>query len=186
MTDQFLPTDYQVPGGGGKYMKLLFGDNRFRILSFPILGWEYWKDLPNGKRQPVRMRMSDSRPDDLVDPGDYKHFWAMVVFNYATKNIEILELTQGGIQKTLRSLSQDADWGSPVLKYDIVITRTGEGMETRYLVLPKPATKLEDGVLELFKNMEIDLTALYRGEDPFGTKPLVGDAKVKPKQEVPF
>ena len=40
MKDQFLPTSYEVPNKPGNYMKFADGENRFRVLASPILGWE--------------------------------------------------------------------------------------------------------------------------------------------------
>lgn len=168
--NDFLPNDYQVPSSSDNYMKFVKGENRFRILTSPILGYEWWTEVDGG-RKPVRVPM-DSALDisKIEDPESVKHFWAMVVYNYETKRVQILEITQKGIQKTLRALAKDEDWGSPVQTYDIVVTGTGDGMERRYEVLPKPAKKLEPEILEKYESMQIDLKALYKGEDPFSAK----------------
>ena len=54
MTQTFLPDGYEVPkSSGGGYMKFKQGANKFRILSSPVLGWEYWtesKEASTGKR----------------------------------------------------------------------------------------------------------------------------------------
>ena len=52
-----------------------------------------------------------------------KHFWAMVVWNYNTKAVEILELVQNSMQKKIREISSDPDWGNPVNRYDFVLTK---------------------------------------------------------------
>jgi hypothetical protein len=169
--NNFLPDNYEVPSANDKYMKWQKGENRFRILSSPILGYEWWTE-EGDKRVPKRIPLGQAIPtQDIEDPESIKHFWAMVVYNYVNKKVQILEITQKGIQKTLRALAKDEDWGSPVQKYDIVVTKTGDGMETKYEVLPKPASKMEDGIIELYEDMGIDLTALYRGDDPYEGKP---------------
>ena len=171
MTD-FLPTSYEVPSSQSNYMKWAEGDNRFRILSSPIIGWEAWEDLPDGKRKPIRTTVDKPfTVDQVEDPTTIKHFWAMAVWDYQEEKIRILEITQKGIQRTLRALSKDPDWGTPVQTYDIVVTRKGKTLnDTEYSVLPKPAKKLDEGILQMYKDMTIDLTALYRGEDPFADK----------------
>jgi hypothetical protein len=103
----------------------------------------------------------------------------MVVYNYANKKIQILEITQKGIQKTLRALAKDEDWGSPIQKYDIVVTRTGDGMETKYEVLPKPATKLTEGIVEAYEGMEIRLEALFENKDPYSKEEHVNPDEIK-------
>lgn len=165
--DDFLPKDYEVPSSSDNYMKFIKGENRFRILSSPILGYEYWVG-DGSSRKPVRVPMNQPIKTNEVDDIDsIKHFWAMVVWNYEAEKIQILEITQKGIQKTLRALAKDPDWGSPVMNYDVVVTRNGDGMETKYEVLPKPAKKIDPGIVALYKDMQIDLNALYRGDDPF-------------------
>ena len=169
----FLPTDYKVPSSSGNYMKFNPGENRFRIMSSPILGYEYWKEI-DGKRKPIRVPMeAQISPDDL-DPDDnkIKHFWAMVVFDHADSKIKILEITQKSILRTIRGLSDDEDWGDPKGSrgYDIVVVRTGEGLETRYEVNPKPKKKLTSGIQEMYDEMDINLKALFKGEDPFASE----------------
>ena len=165
----FLPSEYEVPASNSGYMKFEQGENRFRIMSSPILGWEYWTD-DNGKRKPNRRKMTDPRPDSITDPTEYVHFWAMIVWNYKVERIQILEIKQSSIQRTLRALAKDADWGSPVQSYDLVVTRTGEKLDSKYQVLPKPAKKLDPGIVQLYEDMEIDLDQLYVGGDPFKAK----------------
>jgi hypothetical protein len=165
----FLPTNYEVPNKTGNYMKFQDGENRFRILGSPILGWETWKDLPEGGRKPIRTTMDKPFGVDEIEDGDptnVKHFWAMPVWNYKEERIQVLEITQKGIQKTLRALAKDVDWGSPT-SYDIVVTKTGQKLETEYSVSPKPAKKLDAGITKLFEDMQINLPALFIGGDPF-------------------
>lgn len=173
--NDFLPTGYEVPSSNDKYMKLQKGENRIRILTSPILGYEIWKD-EGDKRVPVRTPMDKPfSTADIEDPEDIKHFWAMVIYNYANKKVQILEITQKGIQKTLRALAKDEDWGSPVQKYDLVITRVGDGLETKYETLPKPSTKMDQGILDMFGSMNIRLEALYEGKDPYASEQVDAD-----------
>lgn len=62
------------------------------------------------------------------------------------------------------------DWGSPT-NYDLVVTREGKEKDTRYTLNPKPAKPLDEGILRLYSDMNIDLNALYRGDDPFNSEP---------------
>jgi hypothetical protein len=182
MKNEFLPEDYNVPAGGGNsnYMKFKDGENKFRIMGSPIIGWVWWVDsegnvrAKGGKPQkgdkPIRVPKDMPITEDKVsDIGDVKHFWAMPVYNYETESIQILEVTQKSIQNALRTYSKDPDWGSPVLAYDILVKRSGEGLETSYEVLPKPAKPLDEGILQLYKDTHIDLQALFAGGDPFAS-----------------
>lgn len=152
-------------------MKFQDGENRFRILASPILGYEWWETQKDGSRKPVRVNMTTKIDLSTVeDPDQVKHFWAMPVWNYNEEKVQILEITQKSIQKVIRALARDMDWGSPI-NYDLVVTKTGQKLETEYTLQPKPAKKLDEGIVKLFQDMKINLDALYKGEDPFNSTP---------------
>jgi len=189
--NDFLPKNYEVPNSGDKYYKFEQGDNRFRIMDSPIMGYEYWINEDGSIRQrgedgknskPIRVDMNGTVPPDAGEVT--KHFWAMVVWDYKMEKMKILEITQKGVQKSLRALSKDEDWGNPkgIDGYDIVITREGEGLNTEYSVQPKPKKKLDEGIYKLYVDSKINLNALYKGDDPFnsaGTEDVnVDDVKV--------
>jgi len=173
----FLPDTYEVPEAPSKYMKLETGENRIRILTSPILGYEWWvtetgevreKDAkPQKGDKAIRIKMDGRMPADAGET--FKHFWAMVVYNYKNESIQILQVNQSTIQKPLKNLAKDEDWGSPVGVdgYDIAITKTGEKLETEYEVRAKPKKKLDEGIMIAFRDMHINLEALYSGDDPF-------------------
>ena len=165
MTD-FLPKGYEIPSSGNYYMKFdEQGEHRFRILSPPILGNEGWLD-----KKPVRKKMDESfEVSEVEDPSKIRHFWAMVVWNYKAGRIQILEITQKTILKALKTLADDPDWGNPVGNngYDIVVMKTGDGMDTEYQTNPKPKKKLDPDILKELKETKINLEALFTGADPF-------------------
>lgn len=163
----FLPEDYEAPVMGGGYMKLQDGDNVFRVLSSAIIGYEYWTN----ENKPVRSRTPfDETPNIKLGkdgkPQKPKHFWAFVVWNYQTKNVEILQLTQSSIQGAITNLVKDEDWGNP-MKYDIKISRTGQGIETEYAISPKPHKDIDPEIEEAFESKKINLDALYSNDNPF-------------------
>ena len=161
MTNTFLPKNYNVPKSGGNYMKFEQGENIFRILTSPIIGWEDWQD-----KKPIRFRMNE-KPERSIDPQRaIKHFWAMVVWNYNAESIQILEITQASIQSAIKNLVEDSDWGKP-FEYDIKITREGESLETKYTVNPKPKKELDENIKKEFESKTISLEALFTNEDPF-------------------
>lgn len=166
-TNEFLPEGYEVPVSGGGYMKLKMNDNLIRILSSAVVGYEYW----NINNKPVRSKTPIEEPQDIKldkegKPTKVKHFWAFVVWNYDTKNVEILQLTQSTVQSAITNLVKDEDWGDPK-QYDIKITRTGEGFDTEYTVSPKPAKPISDEILKKYNDKKINLEALFTGENPF-------------------
>lgn len=90
----------------------------------------------------------------------------MPVWNYESKQIQILEVTQKGIQKTIATLAKNTKWGTPV-NFDILIEKTGEGLDTEYSVTPEPKEPLEESIKKAFADANINLEALYDGGDPF-------------------
>lgn len=173
--DAFLPDTYEPPKSTSGYMKLQDGKNKFRILSSPILGWEYWTQK-DGKKMPVRLaytednyRVAQREALKNVDEKDKKakHFWAMTVWNYNTNSIEILELVQAKMQKSIRDTSSEPEWGNPVNKYDFVITKSGKGMETEYSMTAIPPSTTAPEITKAYKEKPINLNALFSGGNPF-------------------
>lgn len=172
MKNNFLPDNYEPPqANSGKYMKFVEGENRFRVLSSAIVGWEYWTE-EDGKRRPIRVRVESEVPTEVKNATDSqqraKHFWAFVVYNVKEKEVQILEITQKSIMASIRALVESDDWGDPK-EYDILVNRTGKELETEYSVVPTPKKPVDPGIIEYYKDLHINLEALYSGEDPFIT-----------------
>ncbi len=160
-TNDFLPQGYEPPKQVSGYMKLTEGEHKFRILSKPIVGWLDWID-----KKPLRFPL-DKKPAAPIDPErPIKHFWAMVVWNYADEAIQILEVTQASIQKRITALANDPDWKDPK-NYDLKIVRTGKGMDTEYVVSPVPHKEITPEVIEALVKKPVKLEELFSGGDPF-------------------
>lgn len=169
----FLPDDYVIPTADNGYMKFEQGDNTFRVISNAIVGYETWidKKKEDGSmgRYPVRAKDSvllQARLKKMNAVGaqyDMKPFWAFLVWNYNANGIQILELTQKGIMRSLQSLHKSDKWGD-IKGYDVTVTREGEGLDTEYTVMPNPHTELDK---DISKAKDINLEALYTGDDPF-------------------
>lgn len=174
MNDFFPTEDYKIPVASN-YMKLLEGENRFRVLSSAVIGWEYW----NVDNKPVRSKDEfDGIPADIklvkdkngkITPAGVSHFWAFVVWNYDAKRVQILEIKQKGIMQYIQSLVKNPKWGSPK-GYDLVITRTGSGFDTEYSTVAEPHSVIDYAITEKYESMNINLEALYTGDDPFAVK----------------
>ena len=166
-----LPKDYKEPETSN-YMRFEQGENTFRILSNVITGMEYWVTDKEGNRKPVRVKDEEKIPmaelgtDEDGNLEMPKHFWAMIVWNYNAKKIQILEITQKTIRRAIMALERNSKWGD-ASEYDITVSREGEGFETTYTVTPNPKELLGDKIVKEYKSRSIDLEALYRGEDPF-------------------
>jgi hypothetical protein len=167
MENTFLPQDYEAPKSqGGNYMKFQDGENRFRVLSSAIVGYEYW----NNENKPVRSKEPFTETPNAKMNQDgrvsIKHFWAFVVWNVKEEKLQVLEVTQAGIQQSITTFVSNEDWGDPK-QYDILINREGEGIETRYTVTPCPHKPLDQEIAELYAGTQVNLNALYEGQDPF-------------------
>ena len=144
-------------------MKFKEGKNRFRVLSKPVVGWEYWTE----DNKPVRSKeLWNVVPLNARLPWDYKHFWAFIVWNLDDERIQILEITQKGILERLQGLIENEHWGDP-REYTLTITREGEGLKTRYVVDPSPHKKTPAEVTEKYKETDINLEELFVGGQPF-------------------
>ncbi len=156
----FLPVDYKAPKSSNYYMKLVEGENRIRIMSKPVMGWEDWHD-----KKPVRYAL-DNKPLKPFDPKKpIKHFWSFVVFNYNEEQIQIMHITQGTIRKSIEALCNDKDWGSPYA-FDIKIMKTGDGMETEYAVNPVPHKAIDPYLITCYNERRCNLNALFDNSDP--------------------
>jgi hypothetical protein len=173
MTD-FLPKDYELPESERRYAELEEGQNTFRILSPAIVGYEWWVDTEENGRKPIRVRTAEEVPTEVRNATETqdrpKHFWAFAVFNYASQSIQVLEIKQQTIMRALDALVKNPKWGSP-LGYDLTIEKVKTGSrdwDVEYHVIPEPPSKLDEGVVELAKQVPVRLEALYDGNDPFG------------------
>jgi hypothetical protein len=183
--NNFLPEGYDKIPSTGRYMKLADGKNTFRVLSSAITGWEYWNDM--GK--PVRLKERPSgRPLDIRTESDgrenIKHFWAFVVWNYAEKMVQILEITHKQIMAGIKNLVDDENWGNPK-SYDIMISRNGSGFDTEYVTQAIPPKPLDPKIVAEYEQNPANLSALFGGGDPFATKPAAEEAIDGPGYEEP-
>jgi hypothetical protein len=177
----FLPLDYEAPQGGN-YMKLQTGENRFRVLGEAIVGNVFWIVNHEGGRKPIRRRMNEVIHDDELETRDgkrerVKHFWAFPVWNVKAEQVQILEITQSTIQSAILALHDSPDWGDPK-GYDLIVTKSGSGMDTEYNTMPGRACDISADVMRAYMDAGINMDALFSGGDPFNSG--VGNNKAQP------
>ena len=164
MSDQeaWFGEGYELPVAESSFMQLEDGDNNFRILSKPVMGWEYWTTENKPKRQ--RENWVEVPSDIRIDKGGkqtkIKHFWSFLVYNYGTKSVQSLEITQTTIMKALQALIQNPKWGNPE-KYDITINKTGKELLTKYAVVPNPHTALTPEIEKALAETDIKLEDIF-------------------------
>ena len=151
---------------GSNYLKLEPGENRLRIVSAVIDGWEAWADKPEGGRKVYREKQSWMALQ-LVKMGVLdkvqKQFYAAIVWNYRTEQFECMVQSQKSIKEGIFILWNDEDWGNPNT-YDIVINKSGSGMDTKYNVISKPHKEYAG---DEYVQDDYRIENLYGGGDPF-------------------
>ena len=186
----FFPKNYSQPKAESNYLKLVEGENTFRILSPMITGWEGWKTQDDKTKKPVRCKQDESiNIDEIDDPDEIRFFWAFICWNCVDKKIQIFEIRQRTIQKSLGAIIRK--WGSPDA-YDITIEMEKTGAlpkDVKYTVIPNPATKLDESIKKVYEDIEIDLEKLYVGEDPYikndkKTPQIANKEQINTKEEV--
>lgn len=162
-----IPAEYREPSASDNYVTYKQGDNRFRILSNMVMGWEEWKTV-DGSRKVTRYH-HNQKPKPVKDQDDDekpKLFWAFVVWNYEEAKVQILNIKQSSIRKALQKISQDAEWGN-AMKYDLKITKSGESKKSVYAVTPCPQSPLNKVIAAAKKSTAVNLEALFTNGDPF-------------------
>lgn len=175
----FLPQGYVTPKSSGRYTKIKDGDNfRLRILTNPIIYWEWWTE----DKKPLRVEYTGSwvkTPEHAT--GKSKLVWAVVVWNYNTEQTEIWNIGQATVRDALEWYIRDEDFGDPKL-YDVKISRKGSGMDdTVYTLAPlmkqENMKPIADKILK--EAWEINLKALITNDNPFE----VSDEAETPKND---
>lgn len=160
----FIPEGHSIPETPSRYTKVKEGQTvRLRIISPTITdGWLRWTVEP----KPVRWRRNEEQPvrGDWKDENP-KYIWILTVWNYASEQVEVFEISQKSIMEAIEQYAKDEDYGHPN-RYDLKIGRTGSGLETKYTVVASPPKDIAPEVGEQFKDLP-NLDALFSGEDPF-------------------
>ena len=161
-----IPKGTEIPKSTNQFAKLQDGKNKFRILSDVVTGWEGWKDKKPFRHEGQVCKITADQVDTNKDGGpNINYFWAMVVWNYTTERVQVLEITQKTIMGPLYDLEQNVDWGD-LKNYDIEINRKKEGDKTSYTVLGIPPKPLAPAIAKAYEESDADLSKLFSGEYP--------------------
>jgi len=168
-----LPQDYEIPtsGSGGLFAKLEKGENRFRILTKPVFGYIYWNEST-----PVRVQS----PTDVPTGEKAKHFWHLPV--WMDDEVKYMEIDKATVLKDLAALDTNKEWGN-LLEYDVIVTRSGEMMETKYNTNPCKPTKLAADVVKAWEEAKSDYDK-YVKEDLFDS--VLFPEKAATEEKLPF
>jgi len=197
LTDWGLSDNYTDPSTISDYLKIGNKESYdIRIVgSFTdprsgVQGWEAWRDTVNEQgadvRVPERVGLKDKGlltrkgyPDKEI-----KFFWALAVYNRSIDRIQCWQINQVTIRRQLETLLKHRAWGVPS-RYDINVSREGEGFDTEYTLNALPA---DDGgglrtcpiAERALEESTIDLRQLFVGGDimtPLEEKSSDGDSE---------
>jgi len=160
----FYPSNYKRKESQSDYMRLAEGEQKVRILTAPIMGFETWSEL-DGKKTPHRARLFSEAINLPSEDGKVKEFNAFIVWDYSASMVRVLNVTQRTIQEAIYLQTLDSDWSDPT-KYDIVIKRMGKGMDTEYTVVFKLPKELEPQITLAFKAVTISPDNYFSGGHP--------------------
>jgi len=156
-----FPEGYTWPKqwGWSDYTKLEVWENELRILDWRVAVWyEYF----NKENKPVRQKEEfKTLPEDIKvnektwKPQYPKEVWAMKVYNYKTKKVELWAATQAIIKNTLYQYAYNEKlWW--LWNLDLTINKSWSWLETTYTITPVQAP-LTDEVKKANEETEIDL-----------------------------
>ena len=173
------PKDYEKHEEISDYMRLQKeGDYRIRILRDPILGYETWEESvdDNGQKKntPHRARTFQECVGMPSKDGKIKEFHAFIVWDYQTKTVRLLNVTQK-YKEEIYDYNIDEDWGD-FSKYDLVIKRTGLTFsDTEYSVRPIPHKPMADEIKKAFKQITIEEELYFTGGHPIVREDSLAD-----------
>ena len=91
-------------------------------------------------------------------------------------SIKVLDVTQSTVQKQLTELDRNSEWGN-LTEYDVIVTRSGDGMDTTYTVTPCPKAPLSEEI----KNAYAEFKKTYEPNKVFESTPTA-----EGEEELPF
>ena len=189
----FIPKEHSdaFKGGGSRNDYLspskvkADGQVRFAILANePLCYFEVWGEDETGKGKPFRF-CSEATADEIEqemganyrrrckDDGTeepQKFAIAMPVYNFDIKRIQVLSITQKGLQKELDEISQVEEYGD-MTEWDFIMTKAATVSPDMYGLRPVPRKKDTQAAVdaawdEAVKN-GFDITRLLTGGHPF-------------------
>ena len=189
----FIPKEHSdaFKGGGSRNDYLspskvkADGQVRFAILANePLCYFEVWGDDETGKPRPFRFP-SEASADEIKEEmgANYtrrikddgteepqKFAIAMPIYNFDIKRIQVLSMTQKGLQKELDEISQVEEYAD-MTEWDFIMTKAATVSPDMYGLRPVPRKKDTQETIdaawdEAVKN-GFDITRLLTGGHPF-------------------
>lgn len=161
------------------------GQVRFAILANePLCYFEVWGEDETGKGKPFRFA-EEANADEIEqemganytrrckDDGTeepQKFALAMPIYNFDVKRIQVLSITQKGLQKELDEISQVEEYGD-MTEWDFIMTKAATVSPDMYGLRPVPRKKGTQEAIDAAWNEAVtngfDITRLLTGGHPF-------------------
>ncbi len=127
--------EFTPPTGSGNFFTLEDGKTaRIRIQSAPFIYRDEFK-----------------QPDGTIK---YSNRYAWLIYNHDEGKAQVLKQS-GTFFSSVAAIAKDIDYGQPT-EYDIKVTRTGTGTDTRYQIVPAPKTiELTSTMLEAIASLDV-------------------------------
>ena len=189
----FIPKEHSdaFKGGGSRNDYLspskvkADGQVRFAILANePLCYFEVWGEDETGKGKPFRFA-AEATADEIEqemganyrrrtkDDGTeepQKFAIAMPIYNFDIKRIQVLTMTQKGLQKELDEISQVEEY-SDMTEWDFIMTKAATVSPDMYGLRPVPRKKDSQAAVDAAWNEAVsngfDITRLLTGGHPF-------------------
>ena len=150
---------------------------RIRFFGEGITGFLAW----TVDRKPVRWEMRPETLPETVKPDDNgsrtaKFFLTGVCWDYEADMFRVVEITQKPVITDIQKYIADEDYGDPH-NYDLTITRTGSGLDTKYDVLAKPPKPASKETADKFAELDWNLANLYEGRHPWSAEDDTDESK---------
>ncbi len=161
------------------------GQVRFAILANePLCYYEVWGEDETGKGKPFRFAEEASADDIEQEMGanytrrckddgteePQKFALAMPIYNFDVKRIQVLSMTQKGLQKELDEISQVEEY-EDMSSWDFIMTKSATVSPDMYGLRPVPRKKdTQEAVTAAWdeaKKNGFDITRLLTGGHPF-------------------
>lgn len=180
--EDLYPEDYIPETGGSNWTKFEPGETRVRILTSATIGYEIFCENSEGKiiSERFRRRMTDKELDLILEQKELmrgmnkqgkvnklQEFNAFLVWNYNTKQLEVMSLAQKSIYEEIWKLDKNLSWGN-CKKYDIIIKKEVKGGNTSYNVVPIPPAPIDDNIRKALQGLKtFDMEKIFDMESPF-------------------
>ena len=165
--NQWMPENFEaVPQTSSDFMKLQLWENRFRIMSNPIVWYATWVQ-EEGKPKPLRSKEKLKEEPSNINIGQYwkqfnKYFRAFVVWDYREECFKFLDLNKQGVLSDMEN-QFTIEWKEDPRMYDISITKSWSGTDTEYKLWVKDNKEVTADIKNLWKELapHIDMDKHY-------------------------